>query len=518
MIIGGEKAKGFTPKTLFCVLAILSLRRRLISSILSLAIISVFIIMIAASASISNNMSIQAKEYIASLGSSFSITLAPIEGGGYYEEREMELYGTVMTIPVYIGPKITKGLVEKISEVKGIQNYNIINSSIMETQLSLAPGLFSHTYYDWEEIGYPSDDREIAESAFQKRFTTIYFVLKSELHPYFQNEAFSLISGEHITGTDKNVALISEYIAEKNNLTIGDIITLSENAGYDIDTFRQFDKILGNPIPVKIIGVYRINFAQEPSVYTPETEIADNFIFSDMATARMEREIFLANKGVALEDLLSMPIEKAVFFVDSPGILDEVVQDVRDLDELRGIPFLLEKDTLQYEALVAPLRTIRNFTTVIFIALLIGSIIAIGLIQSLFARNRACETGTLWALGFSENAIIAQRLIEFTVLCGLALIIAMLFIQSIVNVVGAFSINILFPYDNVIDYSIYYDEVAHENVITLSSGKPGGIDFKTEYQMLFTAFLLTWAPGAFFHIKAMKTQFRKPPRKIINTI
>ena len=461
-------------------------------------------------------MSVQAKEFIASLGSSFSITLAPDTGGSYYEERETTLTdGTTMIIPVYTGPKITKNIVEKISETKGIIDYNNIDSSVMETQLSLLPGLFSHIYNDWEEIGYPSDDREIQESAFQKRLTTVHFVLRSELHPYFQNGAFSLISGEHVSHTNKNVALISEYIAEQNNLVIGDIITLSENAGYYPDTFRQFEKILGAPIPIKIIGIYKINFTQEPSVYTPETEIADNFIFSDMTTSLMEREIWLAQKGAAHEDFSEIPIGKAIFFVESPDILDSVIQDVRDAEELRGIPFVLERDTLQYEAMVTPLNTIRNFTTVVLVAFIIGCILISGLIESLFARNRAREAGMLWALGFTEKEIITQRIIEYSFLCGLALVASVLLIQPIVEGIGTFSTNILFPTDNINDYSIYFDDATHESVITVSSGKPNGIEFEAGYGMVFVAFLITWVSGAFFLLKAMKAQFKKSPRKII---
>ena len=505
-------------KTNIFVLAMLSLRRRLVNSILSLVLFTIFIIMIAATASIATDVSIQAKEYAATLGSSFSLSLAPATGGGHFEEREMEIDGTIMKHLVYVGPKITKGLVEKISEVEGIIDYNIIDSALMETQLSLFPGLSSDINENWEEIGFLPDDHEIAESVYQKRFTSIHFVLRSELHPYFQNGAFSLVSGEHITNTDENVALISEFIAEQNNLNIGDIITLSENAGYFTETMFQFDKILGEPIPVKIIGIYRINFAQEPSVYTPESHIADNFIFSDMTTAMNEREIVLATKGAVLEEFSEIPVGKTIFFVDSPDTLDRVIQNVRDMDELGEIPYLLEKDTIQYEAMVTPLNTIRNFTVVVLVALIICCIVVSGLIQGLFARSRAREAGTFLALGFSKKEITAHRVAEFSILCVFATVIAILLIQHVVGAVGAFSINTLFPADSVIDYSIYYDETAHENVISVSSGKPVGIEFGTGYKMIILAFLLTWTPGVFFLLKSMKNQFKKPPRKIIDAL
>jgi len=495
-------------------MALLSIWRKKANSAIFLVIVVVFITTIAACASVSGSVAAQAREYAASLGASFSIALAPVQGGGYFEDREIELYGAVQTIQVYIGPKISMGIVESISATKGIQGYNVIDSTWMETQLSLYPGLFSNIYKNWEEIGYPPDDPEIAESANQKRFSTIHFTLWSELHPYFQNGAFSLIAGEHITDTDENVALVSEYVAEQNNLKVGDIITLSRNAGYEPDTFRQFDIVLGDPIMVKIIGIYTINFAQDPSVYTPEEQIADNFIFSDWATSIDVREIDLTHRGATLEEFSEIPVGKAFFFVDNPDILDRVIQDVRVMDELSGIPYALEKDTTQYEALVTSLNTIRNFTAVIIAALIIGCVIVSGLLQSLFARSRIREAGILWSFGYDKREIFSQRFLEISLLCVLALIVSAFIVQCVVELIGALSLNVLFANDTA-TFSIYYDEVAHESVITASSGRPEGMAFKTDPLMLIVAFFIAWAPGLVLHIATLNKAFRMPVREMI---
>ena len=48
---------------------------------------------------------------------------------------------------------------------------------------------------------------------------------KSELSYYFQTNTVELIEGRHVCETDRNVVIISDEVAEKNQLNIGDHIT-----------------------------------------------------------------------------------------------------------------------------------------------------------------------------------------------------------------------------------------------------------------------------------------------------
>ena len=68
----------------------------------------------------------------------------------------------------------------------------------------------------------------------------------SEKDNYFTEEGFKLINGEHITPDKKQVALIHEDLANRNNLDIGDYILLNNVEGNEEKPVLLADELTGN--------------------------------------------------------------------------------------------------------------------------------------------------------------------------------------------------------------------------------------------------------------------------------
>ncbi|MCL2322492.1 MAG: hypothetical protein FWC47_10385, partial [Oscillospiraceae bacterium] len=95
----------------------------------------------------------------------------------------------------------------------------------------------------------------------------------SNCYLLFASSGFNLIKGNHITIDDKddNIAIISKELAEKNNLQIGDTITISDSSTIMLNSISLTSSL-------KITGIFEYvgNVSQTP--WLPYTEI-ENFIF-----------------------------------------------------------------------------------------------------------------------------------------------------------------------------------------------------------------------------------------------
>ena len=88
----------------------------------------------------------------------------------------------------------------------------------------------------------------------------------SALAPNFTDETAALVEGKHITNTDNGKILISEPLANANQLSVGDTLTLSharlgESDGAYIDEIP----VKTAYVQVEVSGIYKLN--------TPDTSM-----------------------------------------------------------------------------------------------------------------------------------------------------------------------------------------------------------------------------------------------------
>ena len=126
----------------------------------------------------------------------------------------------------YVGTPITDRDIQKIMSIDGVKAYNGIGDGDVYAK-------------DFDFISGISFGAEIDDSRLPS-------VTNSEYFNFFTRKAFQLVEGRHIKEDDDHVVLISSAIAEKNNLKLGDTITVQccfDNGDYP-------------DVKLKVVGIY----------------------------------------------------------------------------------------------------------------------------------------------------------------------------------------------------------------------------------------------------------------------
>lgn len=300
---------------------------------------------------------------------------------------------------------------------------------------------------------------------------TIRGVNNSSLLSDFQDNRLSLIDGKHITAEDENVVIISETLANQNNLSIGNTIALRpaqmgiNDEGKVIDLMNE-----NNPtIAVKIIGIYSEEEVQVHGFTQPSANITANQLFSD--------HTLMTSLGIAKVGAY----EAVTFHVDDPEELPVVVQEIKQLEELDWNHLFMQHDDGDYMRISADLQTIQNFIVVILVTIGIISAIILTLILILRMRGRVHEVGILLSVGIRKNQILGGFLLEIIIIALLS------FITSYA------STNVMIPNLN---HSLLADLIVMNGIedyqfLTLSLTRYGLVYFVTLLIILLTAYFST---------------------------
>ena len=111
---------------------------------------------------------------------------------------------------------VPESLVNKISKIDGIKNYD---------------GVIQGAGLDFKEITNIEPVKNVIQYSDDNKYKNLFDVevhTSTEFDNKFVSKSFKLIEGRHIVATDKNKVLIHKALAEKNNLKIGDIVTLND--------------------------------------------------------------------------------------------------------------------------------------------------------------------------------------------------------------------------------------------------------------------------------------------------
>ncbi|MCQ4762298.1 ABC transporter permease, partial [Alistipes onderdonkii] len=80
-----------------------------------------------------------------------------------------------------------------------------------------------------------------------------YPVQEARWQPFFLNGALEISEGRNIKSSDQKKAVISEELADRNKLKIGDKLTISS---FNYITGERY----GNTLELEIVGIFQMNF------------------------------------------------------------------------------------------------------------------------------------------------------------------------------------------------------------------------------------------------------------------
>ena len=210
----------------------------------------------------------------------------------------------------------------------------------------------------------------------------------SEKDNYFTEEGFKLINGEHITPDKKQVALVHEDFANRNNLGIGDYILLNNVEGNEIG------------VEVQIIGIFTSTRKSDTEEYMDTTNLFENIIFTDLNTS--SKLIYETDSNSQYGD----------FEVDDPGELDNLISEMKKIENVNWESCVITKNDSNFKNTKEALEGIQKIVSTAIIVIFIISIILIVLILNLWTKHRINEIAILLSIGISKKDIILQQIIE----------------------------------------------------------------------------------------------------------
>lgn len=237
----------------------------------------------------------------------------------------------------------------------------------------------------------------------------------SEDDSYFTEAGFKLTEGNAITAQNKNVVLLHEEFAKRNNLSVGDTMLLGS----------MMDKT--KTIKVTVSGLFTNTKEQDSIRLAPSYDLYDNIVFTDLSTA----SCLLYGKS----DKIS--VEYGDFYVNDPDELDRIMEQVQEIDSVKWDKCTLTPYDKDYQNARQSLKGLQN---IIFIAIAVVSVICffvLVLFLTLRLRGRIYETGIYLAMGISKGAILLQYLFEVFIIAVIAFSLSYGTSSAISNQIGS---------------------------------------------------------------------------------
>lgn len=335
--------------------------------------------------SLKSNADQEEKELRESLGSGF-ILKADTENESYYELRSKKGHA----YNLYTGPRVTDEVINQILKIPGVIDYEVSFLDFVWTDLSLKAGAWAA---DMEPDEYFT--KEQLELFSQK--TRIYPCRKGEQNKNFWTGAFKISKGRNIQEGDHHKAVISEWLAKKNGLTIGDTFMVESKEGLLWGSKEPFNT-LGLPIELEIVGLFQPNFQQEESDATYEDGYVVNQIFTDLNThASLQKNIGEEDKGLGYTEV--------TFFVKDPAKLESIMQQIRENEQIDIEGMIFKADDAAYQASVKPFHLISLFSASIIVIGLIGIGIILYLVVKFWIKGRMREVGIYLSIGIGKERL-----------------------------------------------------------------------------------------------------------------
>ena len=276
----------------------------------------------------------------------------------------------------YVGTPITDKDIQKIISVDGVKAYNGIGDGDVYAK-------------DFDFISGFSFGAEIDDSRLPA-------VTNSEYFNFFTRKAFQLVEGRHIKEDDDHAVLISSAIAEKNNLKLGDTITVQccfDNGDYP-------------DVKLKVVGIYEYKGDTDP-FQTTSTDKRNRLIIDHKAMQEiMQRDEIQYDNGVD-------------FYVDDPREIDRIAKEIKNLD-LDWDCFSLTVDNSAYEAVAASLTSMQRLIVWLIVGCIVVSVSILILILSMWIKQRRYETGILLSIGITKGNIVFQYIVEVLLIAVVA--------------------------------------------------------------------------------------------------
>ena len=206
-----------------------------------------------------------------------------------------------------------------------------------------------------------------------------------------------------------NVIVISEDLAEENDLSLNDTVTLYAT---DEDTTYEFT----------IVGIYEDTSDVSEDSFAGMTSMnSRNQMYTNLTSLN---EVLEDNEDTTTENtkrMMSKDGLSAKFYLEDNDTIDEFESEVRE----KGLSTYYSINTNESETLATlePIQNISNFSMTFLIVIFIVGAIVLTVINLINIRERKYEIGVLRAIGMSKLKVTAQLVSEIFIVSIISLLI-----------------------------------------------------------------------------------------------
>ena len=272
------------------------------------------------------------------------------------DERLWEQVGKVQGYPQYRykGSLVNDELIERIMKVDGVTEY------CKEAHLSLAyfleidliDGLHAAEVKLEKETGEVADPSGIYQPLVGERENRVNGCSSSELLNYFRSNALEIIDGRPIRENDKHQILISDELAERNHLAVGDQILVTQLFYPTLDKIRVTDEtemLVSAEEYLTITGLFHVNVSQYINEMTVEAV--------NIEVKKGEKVAFIGENGSGKSTLIKMLLRfetptKGKICIDGEDIQNYCLQQYRNLFAVVSQDVYLFHDTIRNNILM----------------------------------------------------------------------------------------------------------------------------------------------------------------------
>ncbi|ASA23231.1 ABC transporter permease [Paenibacillus donghaensis] len=243
--------------------------------------------------------------------------------------------------------------------------------------------------------------------AFELANVSVHQVLGTVMMKEFMDGTHTLISGRHITRDDigKRLVLMESRLADKNNLSVGDIIEVKA-------------EVTNREAQFEIVGIYKTEWTfGDITSYISTDNIQYNIMYGSF---------FELSAGEITADEQKLTIAKAMYYMDAPEHITPFVEAAHQLDTVDYETFYLNTNERALQTMTFAIDKVSSFSRIMLVLVFAAGAIILSLLLFLFIRSRKTEMGILLSLGESRGKIIAQLLTETLIVLFISLVFSLI--------------------------------------------------------------------------------------------
>lgn len=295
---------------------------------------------------------------------------------------------------------------DNVSKVNGIDTYYMYIDG-----LDLIPGSYSGTGRPGEHV---------------PKFIAC---METSLHERFIAVAYQLADGRQITAEDEHKAMISEEVAELNSLSVGDTLHASVVEG--VSGWQPMH--YGTQVDFEIVGIYAVTRSEPASPSTPESELQENVVFTDINTAKELYQIKFPDRSAEQFDYSS----GIMLFLDDPALMEQTVADLKAQPYADWDGFIFSENNARYQQTAGTIQKAETLSFFLLIVILALSVGILTLILLMWTRERMTEVGILISLGIPPKGITGQIMLENYYVALPAFLISVLLSLGLSGMIGS---------------------------------------------------------------------------------